>query len=375
MKRINTESVSSFFITIIGLVVTFIVLKELQHIFIPFVIAILLYFIFDPLNTFLKKYKVPGGLTVVADILIISGIIWGFARIIINSLNEFESALPVYGEKLNNMIKTTLDSIGISRTDLADFDLMKLVSEINIGGIAGGFFSSTLTIVSTIFFVLLFFIFISSGYNNIYEVIKRHYVSKNIKIALHRFKRNIKKSDKTLSQSVVDSEKSKLEVIVHNTFRDINEQVQKYIVTKTLISLLTAIVVGIILFFFDLDFLVVWIFFTFLFNFIPNIGSILAVLFPALIALVQFESIGYSVLIAGILAGTQNIIGNFIEPKIMGNRLGLNPLVILLSLLLWGYIWGIVGMFLSVPLTAVIKIILSNSHKRNMKFLSELMGN
>lgn len=375
MKKLVTDSVTSFFINIIGLVVTFLVLKELQHIFIPFVISILLYFIFDPINNFLKKYKVPGSLTVVIDLLIISGIFWGFVRVIISSLKEFETALPSYGEKLNNMIKATLDSVGISRADLTDFDLMKLISEINIGGIAGGFFSSTLTIVSTIFFVLLFFIFISSGYNNIYEAIKRHYVSKNIKLALKRFKRNIKKQDEALSQSVIDSEKEKLEVVVQNTFRDINEQVQKYIVTKTLISFLTSIVVGIILFFFGLDFLVVWVFFTFLFNFIPNIGSILAVLFPALIALVQFESIGYAVLIGGILTGAQNIIGNFIEPKIMGNRLGLNPLVILLSLLLWGYIWGIVGMFLSVPLTAVIKIILSNSNKGNAKFISELMGN
>jgi predicted PurR-regulated permease PerM len=70
----------------------------------------------------------------------------------------------------------------------------------------------------------------------------------------------------------------------------------------------------------------------------------------------------------------QNIIGNILEPKILGNRLGLNPLIILLSLLVWGYIWGIAGMFLSVPLTAVIKIIISNSSSNNLQFLSDLMG-
>ena len=90
MRKISTDSVSKFFINIIGLVVTFIVLKELQHIFIPFVIAILLYFIFDPINNFLKKYKIPAGLTVFIDILIMGGIIWGFARVIINSLRVIE---------------------------------------------------------------------------------------------------------------------------------------------------------------------------------------------------------------------------------------------------------------------------------------------
>ncbi len=91
--------------------------------------------------------------------------------------------------------------------------------------------------------------------------------------------------------------------------------------------------------------------------------------------LVQFESFGYTLIVAAIIISVQNIIGNIIEPKIMGERLGLNPLVILISLLIWGYIWGIVGMFLSVPLTAIIKIIFSRSHSETLTFISDLMGN
>jgi AI-2 transport protein TqsA len=79
-------------------------------------------------------------------------------------------------------------------------------------------------------------------------------------------------------------------------------------------------------------------------------------------------------LIAAILIVVQNIVGNIIEPKIFGDTLGLNPLVILISLLVWGYIWGIVGMFLAVPLTAIIKIILSGAKTRNLKFINDLMG-
>jgi predicted PurR-regulated permease PerM len=113
---------------------------------------------------------------------------------------------------------------------------------------------------------------------------------------------------------------------------------------------------------------------TFLLNFIPNIGSVLAVIFPALIALVQFESFGYALLIAVIIGVVQNVYGNILEPKVMGDRLGLNPIVILLSLLLWGYVWGLVGMFLSVPITAVIKILVSESKSPNLKFFDNLMG-
>ncbi|KAB2843978.1 MAG: AI-2E family transporter, partial [Melioribacteraceae bacterium] len=85
-------------------------------------------------------------------------------------------------------------------------------------------------------------------------------------------------------------------------------------------------------------------------------------------------SFGYALLICSIIIVVQNIIGNFLEPKIFGDSLGINPLVILLSLLLWGYIWGIVGMFMAVPLTAIIKITISNSSSKNLKFISNLMS-
>ena len=91
--------------------------------------------------------------------------------------------------------------------------------------------------------------------------------------------------------------------------------------------------------------------------------------------LVQFESFGYALLVASIIAVIQNVIGNIIEPKIFGDRLGLNPIVILMSLLIWGYIWGVIGMILSVPLTAIIKLVISNSNSKNLKFMSELMSN
>jgi predicted PurR-regulated permease PerM len=165
------------------------------------------------------------------------------------------------------------------------------------------------------------------------------------------------------------------EETLQKTFRHITEQVQKYIITKFLISLSVGLVMGFTLWLFDVDFFIIWASFAVILNFIPNIGSVISVVLPTLITLVQYESFGYAFLVAAILIITQNIIGNIIEPKIFGDRLGLNPLVILLSLLLWGYLWGIVGMFLAVPLTAVIKIIISNSRSKNMRFITNLMSN
>jgi predicted PurR-regulated permease PerM len=151
--------------------------------------------------------------------------------------------------------------------------------------------------------------------------------------------------------------------------------VQKYIITKFLISLTLGVLVGLVLWLYGVEFYVVWATLAFLLNFIPNIGSIIAVILPALMTLIQFESFGYMILVTATLILVQNILGNIVEPMAFGDRLGLNPLVILISLMLWGYIWGIVGMFLSVPLTAVIKIIISNSSSKNMRFLANLMSN
>jgi len=92
-------------------------------------------------------------------------------------------------------------------------------------------------------------------------------------------------------------------------------------------------------------------------------------------SIIQYDSIGYTLVILIVLIVVQNIIGNILEPKIFGYQLGINPMFILISLLMWGYTWGIIGMFMSVPLTAIIKIILSNANSKNLQFINKLMSN
>lgn len=350
MKK-QSDPVIKFFISVIGLVVLFIVLKELQHIFIPLVIAVFLFYVFEPLNRYLKKIKFPEWLASITDLLLILAVLYGLSNLIIIQFSKFESALPSYIMKLNNIVSTTAVSFGINDDAFTKFDLVTQLKALDYGGIAESFFSSTLSIFNTTFFVLLFFLFVSSGYNIIYSAIKKWYQER----------------------ASEDAEEKK--TVLEDTFRNISKQIQNYVATKFLVSFLTSVLVGIALWIFGIDFVLVWVVFTFLLNFIPNIGSFIAVILPTLMTLVQFESFGYTFLVAVIITAIQNLIGNIVEPKIMGDRLGLNPLVILLSLLLWGYIWGIAGMFLSVPIASVAKIILSQSESKNLKFICNLMGN
>src|SRR5690606_40720336 len=114
--------------------------------------------------------------------------------------------------------------------------------------------------------------------------------------------------------------------------------------------------------------------FTFLLNFIPSVGSIIAAIFPAAIA-AGMEGGGYGLALAVlVLYGAVNtVLGNYVEPKLLGRQLNLSPLVILIALLFWGALWGIAGMFLAVPLTRSVQLVLS--HLPSLRWLALLMAN
>jgi len=148
---------------------------------------------------------------------------------------------------------------------------------------------------------------------------------------------------------------------VEKILRRIDGDVQTYFGIKTLISLVTALACYIVMRLVGLDFAAFWALLIFILNFIPAIGSIIATALPALLALVQFhDNFAFFLVVLLGVAAIQVFFGNFLEPNLMGVTLNLSPLVVVLSLIAWGLIWGIVGMFLCVPITVIIVIILAN---------------
>lgn len=135
--------------------------------------------------------------------------------------------------------------------------------------------------------------------------------------------------------------------------------IRSYIGIKVLTSAATGLLSYMVLRIVGVDFASFWGVLIFLLNFIPTIGSIIATAFPSVLTLVQFDTLGPFIITASVLTALQFCIGSLLEPKLMGNRLNLSPIVILLSLGLWGSIWGIPGMFLCVPITVIIMIICS----------------
>ncbi|HSH41303.1 MAG TPA: AI-2E family transporter [Arenicellales bacterium] len=141
---------------------------------------------------------------------------------------------------------------------------------------------------------------------------------------------------------------------------NIQQQIQTYIWIKTLVSVVTGLVGYVVLTLVGVDFASFWAFAIFLLNYIPIIGSFVATLFPALLTLVQFDTFTPFLIVGIGLTSAQFVVGNVIEPKLMGSSLNLSPLVVLLSLALWGGLWGIPGMFLCVPIMVILLIILSH---------------
>ena len=380
-KKILTDPAVKFFVTIIGVVVIAAVLKELNHIFIPFVMAYFLFFLFAPFNAYLEKYRFPLYVIIIIDILITTSFLWIVSSFIVGSFIRFGEEAPAYFDKLNHIVSSAAVSLKIRDPYLRYFSIQRIISKIDYSHLAGGVFTSTFTFIGNILFVLFFFIFIVTGHNTVYEAVKNRFVHKKVKPQLKKLKTKYRTAAEEENpnyrewmEGKINSERQQQETRLANTFKAITEQIQRYIVLKIVINLCAGIVVTFFLWIFNVDFPIIWGLLVFLFNFVPTIGSAAALVLPVIMALLQFESITFALVIALVIGAIQTLFFNLIEPSVLGKRLNLNPLLILLAVLIWGYIWGIVGMLLAVPITAIIKIIISSSDSKNLGFLSDLMS-
>ena len=139
----------------------------------------------------------------------------------------------------------------------------------------------------------------------------------------------------------------------------IDKSIGSYLALKTIISFLTGFLSYFALIFIGIDAPLFWAFLIFLMNYIPTVGSLIATVFPAVFAMLQFGELMPGVWVLIIVGVIQLIVGNFIDPKVTGNTLNVSPLVVIVGLAFWGAIWGIIGMILSVPITVMLIVIFS----------------
>jgi len=141
-------------------------------------------------------------------------------------------------------------------------------------------------------------------------------------------------------------------------FEQVKDSIVTYIKVKFFMSLCTGISYCLICWMFGIDFAIFWGYLAFVLNFIPTVGSIIATIPPLLLGMIQLGSTGEVIGLMALLVVIQFIFGNIIEPKLMGSSLSLNTVVVILGLVFWGYLWGVIGMVLSVPMLVLIKVVL-----------------
>ena len=146
---------------------------------------------------------------------------------------------------------------------------------------------------------------------------------------------------------------------IYSIFNTIDRSIGRYISIKTLTSLITGVLSYLALLFIGIDAPLFWAFLIFIMNFIPTIGSLIATIFPTVFAMLQFGELMPGVWVLVVVGVIQLIIGNYVDPKLMGESLNVSPLIVILGLSFWGAIWGIIGMILSVPISVMLITIFS----------------
>lgn len=309
------------------------VIKELSSILIPFVLAVFIAFAFEPFYSWMLKKKLPSFLAIVIILLIIILIANIAGIFIVASANSFASNLSQYEDKFIQIINSVIIALNLSTEDADKFyESMKFSNLLKQGSFTD-FITGLLTGFAGVFgdFILILFyvIFILSEFSSI---------QKRIILAFSTERANR----------------------VSDTLSKIFKDVRSYITGKIIFSFVLGLLSGITLFFFGSDYYFLWGFLIFLMHFIPSIGALIAIAFTSISMFLQFDNIFTPLVATIILIVLQNIVGNLLEPKVMGNYLNLSPLLLLLSLFIGGYIWGIIGMILSVPIVSIIKIIIMN---------------
>jgi AI-2 transport protein TqsA len=310
-----------------------VVLHELSSVLLPFVIALLLAFIFKPVVLWLQRRRVPMVLSLLLVVALVGIILALISLMIYSSAGAFVENLPKYQERLAglNTRLAALIAWGAEKVgaDPASIDIASIVQWSTVTTVATTTLSTLLSMLSNGFLILLFLLFILGGAGEL-----------AIKVR-HAF---------------ADSTADRIAEVIGN----IDVQVRQYLVTKTILSAVMGTFTAIVLAIFGVDFAILWGLLAFLLNFIPNVGSLMATIFPVLIAMLQFDSFATPLILLAVLVVGHNVIGNVIEPKMMEFSLNLSSVLILVMLIFWGWLWGIWGMILAIPITSTIKIICEN---------------
>jgi predicted PurR-regulated permease PerM len=320
---------ASFIIVVAGM-------KAASDILVPFFLAVFIAIICAPPLFWLQRKGVPklAALALILVAILIVGLL--FAALIVPSLNDFLISLPDYQERLSKEIAAVLSWLGERGVNIPAEEVSGALHPGWVMILAGGIFAALSSALANAFLLLLTVVFI---------LLEMADLPRKLRLVL-------KNPERSLS-----------------TIEKFSQHAKRYMVIKTLLSAATGVLIWLLLLILGVDYPVLWGTLSFLLNYVPNIGAILAGLPVALLAFVQL-GVGPALLTVIGFIVVHVVVGNFIEPKLMGKVLSLSTLVVFLSLVFWGWVLGPIGMILSVPMTSLVKIALeSYEETRGLAFM------
>jgi predicted PurR-regulated permease PerM len=306
------------------------ILNVASAIMIPFMIAVFLWYLINAMARGIGRIsafgmKIPRlGCFTLAILLLTSGM-WEIFELISQNITTVAKAAPFYQQHLQEMVPKIMLLFHVEHQPT----VQELLEYFDLGALMTGMVKMLSGIAGKTVVVMFYTGFL------LYE--QRFFDKKIIEMM-----ENQKKEDR-----------------IRRILRNIDIKVQRYIWVKTFMSALAGILTFILLSFWKVDFAAFWGLMAFFFNFIPYVGALLSIVLPATIALVQFSDLTMFLEILACLTVLHGFIGHALDPYLMGNNLNLSPIFIISSLAMWGMIWGIPGMFLSIPILAMIAITLS----------------
>jgi AI-2 transport protein TqsA len=301
-------------------------MKAASSILVPFFLAVFIAVICTPPLFWLQRKGVPKVLALVLILvaILVVGLLLG--TLIGPSLNRFLNSLPDYQEQLSTHIATLKSWLHEKGVNIPAEEMPRNFDPGWVMSFAGGIFSALSSVLTNAFLILLTVVFI---------LLEAADFPKKLRAVL-------KSPERSLS-----------------TIEKFSQNAKRYLVIKTLISAAEGLAIWVWLLILGVDYPVLWGTLVFLLNYVPNIGSIIAALPAVLFAFVQLGL--WSALLATLGFVVVNIVvGNVIEPKLMGKGMSLSTLVVFLSLVFWGWVLGPIGMILSVPMTSLVKIALES---------------
>ena len=324
------------------LLATFVIIvagmKVASPILVPILLSLFIATISAPPLLWLERKGLPTILALLVVIGFVSAVGLLLVILVGASLSEFQNQLPIYEQRLDSLfININNFATGLGLT----FQFSDLSSAINPESIATGvgkLVNEVGGLIANAFLIFLTVIFI-----------------------LFEISTLPMKLEKIFSRSTGSIER----------LTGFKRSLQRYLVIKSLTSLATGLLVWLLLTFLGIDFAVLWAVLAFFLNFVPNIGSIIAAIPAVLVALLQVSS-GTALWVAIGYFAINSVIGTVVEPRVAGRHLGLSPLVVFLSLVFWGWILGPVGMFLSVPLTMMVRLVAESN--QNMRWIAVILS-